>query len=81
MARGRGEEQESGEVGESGEHRLKGGCNKREKVLIPNVATDVRPENTTGWNVQEALSRVVGWKLPCRGAEGDVGVRERLQGL
>lgn len=60
---------------------MRRGCNKREKVLIPNVATDASPENTTGWNVQKALSRVVGWKLLCRGAEGDMGVRERLQGL
>lgn len=60
---------------------MRGGCNKREKVLIPNVAIDASPENTTGWNVQEALSRVVGWKLLCRRAEGDMGVRERLQGL
>ena len=54
-ARGRGEEQKS-EVGESGEHRLRGGYIKREKVFVLNVATDTRPENTTRWNVQVVLS-------------------------
>lgn len=82
-ARGRGEEQKS-EVGESGEHRLRGGYIKREKVFVLNVATDTRPENTTRWNVQVVLSAAElspRLEIDLEGAEGDAGVRERLQGL
>ena len=71
-ARGRGEEQKS-EVGESGEHRLRGGYIKREKVFVLNVATDTRPENTTQWDVQVVLSAAElspGLEIDLEGAEG-----------